>query len=412
MPETVAAGVGQRCRTIGDVTVVRTERAVAGGEILAHHDDGRVLFVSGALPDELVEVTLYHEKARFAKADVIRVVEPSPDRVVEPCRRRHEGCGGCDWMHVEPRRQLDHKASVVTDALVRTAHLTDPPVARGGTVPANAYRTTIRAVGNGDGRLGFRARRSHDVVVAGGCLIAHPTLVELLDTVRVSPGLEITLRVSEASDEITARWDPATGEVHGLPMATGTTKDAVVHELVAGASLQVSSASFFQSGPAAAELIVDTLATLVPELARAGSVVDAYAGVGVLGRTTVPSNASLVTIETSKWAAADAAINRPGALVHVGDVGRPAAAKFVARHVDDIDVVIADPSRRGLGRAAVDALAGMRAPVLALVSCDPVSLARDAALLSDAGYALERVIVVDLFPQTHHVETVARFVHE
>lgn len=378
--------------------------------MLAHHDDGRVLFVSGALPDELVEVRLSQEKARFAKADVVRVVQASPDRVVEPCRRRHEGCGGCDWMHIEPRCQLDHKASVVADALVRTAHLSDPPVERGGTVPANAYRTTIRAIGDGDGRLGFRARRSHDVVTAGGCLISHPTLVELIETVRVSPGLEITLRVSEASDEITALWDRAAGEVHGLPEAAGTTANAVVHELVAGASLRVSAASFFQSGPAAAELVVHTLATLVPELARAGTVVDAYAGVGVLGRTTVPAKATLLTIEASALAAADAAVNRPGAFVHVGDVGRPGAARFVARMVGDVDVVMADPSRRGLGRPAVGVLAGMRAPVLALVSCDPVSLARDAALLDGAGYALERVIVIDLFPQTHHVESVARFV--
>lgn len=399
-----------RRRTIGSVSALRTERAVAGGDILAHDDDGRVLFVAGALPGELVEVTISERKQRFAKADVRRVVEPSPDRVVEPCQHRLEGCGGCDWMHVDPLSQLSLKVSVVTDALVRTAHIVDPAVTPGGSVPATAYRTTIRAVGDAAGRLGFRARRSHDVVAAAGCLISHPTLVQLLATLRVSPGLEIVLRVSQASDEITAMWDRSTGVVHGLPESAGTTDDAVVHELVAGASLRVSAASFFQSGPAAAELVVDTLAALVPELTSARSVVDAYAGVGVLGRTTVCHDATLVAIEASRAAAADAAVNRPGALMHVGDVATPAAATFVARHVDEVDVVIADPTRQGLGRRAVDVLAGLAAPVLGLVSCDPVSGARDAALLVGAGYALERVVVVDLFPQTHHVETVARFV--
>ncbi len=377
--------------------------------MLAREDDGRVLFVRDALPAEVVEVSIGDAKPKFAWARVTRVVEASPDRVEEPCARRRQGCGGCDWMHVATMRQLDHKSSIVLDALRRIARL-EPAVSLGGSVPANAYRTTIRAVGDHEGRLGFRAQRSHDVVHAGGCLIAHPALVDLIDCVTVTPGLELTLRVSESTGELIARWDRAAGTVEGLPGRTQTGRSAAIHELVAGVSLRVSGRSFFQSGPAAAELLVETVATLCPELSVARTVVDAYCGVGVFGRCAAPTSAAVLAIESSTAAAGDVSVNCPAASVHIGDVARREALQFVRRHSDYVDVVIADPSRQGLGRRAADNVAQLGAPVIALVSCDPVSMARDAVLLDQHGYHLERVVVVDLFPNTHHVETVARFV--
>src|SRR5690606_32762823 len=110
----------------------------------------------------------------------------------------------------------------------------------------DGYRTTVRLVGDDDGRPSYRHDRSHDTVSARGCLIAHPNLLPVIDAIMLTPGLEITLRTSAATGELTARWDPSRGTVGGLPGAVAVGADAVLHEVVAGHRLRVSAGSFFQ----------------------------------------------------------------------------------------------------------------------------------------------------------------------
>jgi 23S rRNA (uracil1939-C5)-methyltransferase len=386
------------------VTILHPERFVAGGEALARHPDGRAVFVGGALPGESVQVEVTTDKRDWARARTIEVLEPSADRVEPACQFRRRGCGGCDWMHLAVGAQLAAKASIVEEAMRRTGRI-ETTVRLGGSVPPTAYRTTVRVVAAADGHLGFRREASHEVLATPGCLVAHPALVGVLASARADPGVEVTLRVSEATGEITARWNPRAGDVHGLPPATLLGGRATLHEQVHGTMLRVSSGSFFQSGPAAAELVVDTVRAMVPELASAHDVVDAYAGVGVLAACVTPTTSRVLAIESSRQAAADARHN-------LADREATVLAVDVAdARVNDIpDVVLADPTRAGLGKAGVAALSRMAAPVLGLVSCDPVALARDAGLLVAAGYRLEQVTVIDLFPQTHHVEAVSRFV--
>ena len=264
----------------------------------------------------------------------------------------------------------------------RTGRLPDAGLRVGASVPDRGYRTTIRVVGDTDGRAAFRMDRSHETVLADGCLIAHPALGLLLDAMRLTPELEVTLRTSVATGEITARWDRRRGDVVGLPDTVAAGADASLHEVVAGHRLRVSAASFFQSGPAAAELLVTAVCRAAPELATAATVVDAYAGVGLFAAAATNPKSRVITIETSKSAVADCRVNLAGRDAHVeqGQVGRWRAGRDV-----DVDVVIADPARSGLGRSGVAAIVSTRTAVLALVSCDPVALARDAALLARAG---------------------------
>lgn len=372
---------------------VTPERFVAGGAALGHAPDGRVVFVHGAVPGDEVTADVLDERTAFLQATVAEVHASGPDRVEPPCPQRRAGCGGCDWQHVAPGAQLAHKAAVVADALRRTAKLPDAVVRVGASVPAEGYRTTVRVVGDEQGRPAFRRERSHDTVPASGCLVAHRLLGDVL-AAPVEPGAEVTLRASVATGAITG---------------TADRPDALV-EHVAGVPLRVSAAAFFQSGPAAAELLVDAVRRAAPELAAAHHVVDAYAGVGLFAATVVPPTAKVTTIESSPAAVADCRANLAGrdpatVAIVCAEVGRwrPTAG-------ERYDVVIADPARTGLAKPGVQALTQVAAPVLVLVSCDPASLARDTALLAGHGYRHDGTEVLDLFPHTHHVEAVTRFV--
>jgi tRNA/tmRNA/rRNA uracil-C5-methylase (TrmA/RlmC/RlmD family) len=182
-------------------------------------------------------------------------------------------------------------------------------------------------------------------------------------------------------------------------------RKAFVHEAVSGRRFRISAGSFFQPGPVVAEGLTAAVSTAVGDaLPEGGTLVDAYAGVGLFGSVLGAGRRCRVTaIEADRVAVADARVNLADvdAEVVAAEMGhwRPAPA----------DVVVADPSRTGLGRPGVDALAATGVPRLVLVSCDPASLGRDTALLAAAGYRLVAVTLVDAFPHTFHVETVARF---
>ncbi len=387
--------------------VLRPDRWAAGGEAIGRDDNGRVVFVRGAVPGETVAVDVHTEKRDWARGVAFDVLDPSPDRVVPPCPSRRAGCGGCGWQHLTVDAQRRARLAIVVDALRRTGGLPDPQVELGGGVDPDGYRTTVRVVPTVEGHAGYRMESSHEVVAAPECLIAHPALRALLPRLTLDQGVEPTLRVSVATGELAARWDRQAGDVRGLPPETAIGSGAVLHEDVAGHRLRVSMGSFFQSGPAAAELLVETVRRAAPELAGAGTVVDAYGGVGMFSVCATDPRSRVITIETSRAAVADAMYNladRDAEVVR-GEVGGWRAASGLA-----VDVVIADPARSGLGRPGVGALVRPGAPVFALVSCDPASLGRDAKLLAHAGYRHEWSAVVDTFPHTTHVEVVSRFV--
>jgi 23S rRNA (uracil1939-C5)-methyltransferase len=386
--------------------VLRPDRFAAGGEAIARDESGRVVFVRGALPGETVTVELHTEKRDWARGVAIDVVEASADRIVPPCPSRRAGCGGCGWQHLRVDAQRRARVDIVRDALRRTGGLADADVVEGGGVEPLGYRTTVRVVPTVEGHAGYRAEASHEVVSAPECLIAHPTLRELLPRLRLDPGVEPTLRVSVATGHVAARWDRAAGDVRGLPTGTEVGPHVVIEEDVDGHRLRVSMGSFFQSGPQAAALLVDAVTRAAPELQGAGVVVDAYAGVGMFSVCAVDPRSRVVAIETSRAAVADAVHNladRDAEVVR-GEVGGWRAPAGLA-----VDVVIADPARSGLGRPGVGALTRLRPPVLVLVSCDPASLGRDAKLLAQAGYRHAGSEVVDTFPHTTHVEVVSRF---
>jgi 23S rRNA (uracil1939-C5)-methyltransferase len=385
---------------------VEIASVVAGGDGLARPPDGQIVFVPGGLPGERVLVEITETKKGFRRAALLEVVEAASARVSPPCPHVADGCGGCDWQHVDPAAQRALKASIVADALRRIAKVDPPEIGLGPDLPATAYRTTVR-VAVRDGRAGFRHRRSHDVVAVDRCLVAPPLVDELIEHGRFGVASEVTLRAGAASGERLVLFetdvDPAADDGVALPsdvFVVGPKGKGSIHEVVAGRAWRISARSFFQTRTDGAGALVDAVAAAVgPVEGRA--FVDLYAGVGLFAGTVGQGARSVLAVEGSAEAGRDARHNLPGARVVVRDVNqwRPEPA----------DVVVADPSRTGLGTQAADRVAATGAERVALVSCDAASLARDTKLLLERGFGLTSVMLVDLFPQTSHIEAVSRF---
>jgi len=227
----------------------------------------------------------------------------------------------------------------------------------------------------------------------------------LLNSIEIDPGLEVSLRASEATGELTVHWDPREGTVSGLPEEVGVGRKAFLYEVVSDHRFRVSSGSFFQSGPEAAQLLLDAVDRAAAELKTASTVVDAYAGVGLFSVGVTQSETRVIAIESSKWSSADCKANL---------ANRDSLVERVRvenwRTSEPVDVVVADPSRTGLEQRGATALASCGAPVMVLVSCDPAAMARDTVLMTALGYAHEGTEVLDLFPNTHHIECVTRFI--
>lgn len=367
----------------------------AGGDAVARDDDGRVVFVTGALPGELVRAAVTDEKRDYARSHVVEVLDPSPDRVAPPCPELAKGCGGCQWQHVALAAQRDLKAGIVSDALRRFGRIQDVPLAETIALPADGYRTSLRAAVV-DGRAGYRRARAHEVVPVEECLVAHPLVADLLVHGRYRGATEVVLRCGARTGERLAAPDPA-GTPIDVPADVRTDH---MHEEAAGRRWRISAPSFFQSRPDGADALAALVVAAADEMPDVGRVADLYSGVGLFAGALADKGWSVTAVEGSAPAVADAEANLGGvaAVVHA-DVTRWSATPA--------DLVVADPSRDGLRRRGVDVVAATGADRVVLISCDAAAAGRDAGLLRDAGYDLIAVTPVDLFPHTAHVEAVA-----
>ena len=382
-----------------DVTI---EKLVAGGDGLARLADGRVVFVPAVVPGEHVSIELRETRRDFGRASVVSLVDPSGDRRIPPCPQVALGCGGCDWQHIVPAAQSALKRDIVVEAFARTARLEIDPVLH--RLPDAARRTTVRMVADLNGALGFRAGESHDIVVAPSCMVAHDLVNDLISQPVLDGAGEVTIRVGARTGDVgVMAHEGALARTLRAGVKTG--ERGTVREVVAGREYAVSMGSFFQSSPEAAELIIDSVGRALDGLGvEGGSLLDAYGGVGLFSLAFSQRFDELVLVESSPHACRDAVRNLAecAAVIEQSDMDHWEPM--------EVDVVIADPARQGLGKAGAAAVIGTGAETVVLVSCDPVAGARDARLLSDNGYELTAVEVLDIFPETHHVEVVSTFV--
>ena len=392
---------------MGQVIEVRAERMVAGGSALCRDAGGRIVLVDGALPGEKLSVEVEDEGDSLGQ--LAAVLERAPGRVDPPCPFVAQGCGGCDWQHAAPDVQSEMRLEIVTDALRRLGRLRDAVVRPGPPIGAERSRNTLRLAVD-DGRLGLRARRTNDVVPVDDCLVVVPGIAELLVPGVVDPGsaTEVTLRVADGTGERLLLAEPTAegvlapedvAVIGADELAAGRRRWFFAE--VAGHRLRVSASSFFQTRGSGAEALVAIVAEQLHG-APEGTFVDLYGGVGLFA-VTVAGDRRIVLVERSAAAAADARQNL---------AGRP--AKVIAKPVErwrpvPAAVVVADPARAGLGKAAVQRTVATGAARVVLISCDAASLGRDAAALVAAGYDHVESVVVDMFGHTGHVEVVTRF---
>ncbi|MEO8695245.1 MAG: TRAM domain-containing protein [Acidimicrobiales bacterium] len=386
---------------------LHTTGIAKGGAAIARDADGRVVFVRGALPDEVVIAEIVEAKRDYATAEVREVIDASPWRIEPPCPFVAAGCGGCDLQHASLEGQRALKVRIVDDALERVARLADHPPIEVVGLPGEAYRTTVRGVVH-DRHFAFRRRASHDAVAVSTCLIAHPLLDPLIREGDFGACDEVTLRCGANTGE---RLVIAAPRAKGVSVAEGVMvvgRDALrrgavsfFHEEVSGVRFRVSARSFFQARADGAAALVEAVGHYVDDLPSDGVAVDLYAGVGLFAATALARFTDVVAVEQSDSSVLDCRLNAPAARVVRANVDewRPEAAS----------VVVADPARQGLGAAAADRVTATGAPRVVLVSCDPAAFGRDVALLEARGYGLQALRVVDLFPQTSHVEVVSRF---
>jgi tRNA/tmRNA/rRNA uracil-C5-methylase (TrmA/RlmC/RlmD family) len=303
------------------------------------------------------------------------------------------------------------KEQIVADALGRIGRLPSLPDIEHHLLPSSGFRTTVRAAVDDSGRAAFRHHRSHDLVVPEDCLIAHPAAEALLVGGRFAGCEEVVIRVGVATGERMVVGGP---DVTGVVLPEGDDEVVVVardeaagaflHEEVGGRRWRISGRSFFQTRTDGAEALVAVVRRDVADAAgRPDRLVDLCAGVGLFAGTVGAGRVEAV--ESSHASVADARHN----LADLGDAANVVRSAMERWRPSPADVVVADPPRTGLRKAGVERVAATGASAVVLVSCDAGSLGRDAGLLVGAGYRLDRVTLVDLFPHSHHVEVVSTY---
>ena len=390
-----------------ELLVTATARDGAG---VARNEDGRVIFVEGALAGETVIVEVIEIDKRWSRARVLEGLDPSPERVPVPCAHQLEGCGGCDLMHVGADFQLRMKSSIVSEQLLRAGVQAPDPSLR--TLRDDHGRTTVQAAVV-DGRGGYRVRGSHDVVVPEACGAIDPLAEQILVEGRFGDADEVTIRIGNRTGERLVMVAGSTQHVSVPDDVLVVSSDeldagrrAWIHEEAGGRRWRLSARSFFQNRPAGVDALVTEVGALVNALGgleQEGPLVDAYAGIGIFAGT-IGRSRTVYAIERSRDSIADLRVNLDRSDVKI--VNAP-VERWKALPAS---IVIADPAREGLGKAGVDALVRSDPQLFVLVGCDPASFARDTGLLCSAGMRFEHLTVVDLFPDTTHIETVGAFV--
>ncbi len=388
---------------VGDRFTTTIEKVAHGGHFIARHL-GAVIFVRHAIPGEEVEIEITGTGKAFNRADVVKVITASPDRVSAPCQFAHrDGCGGCDFQHISLERQRELKSEVITEQFARIAKRELQVVVEEVGAPLG-YRTRFNAVTTRNGDLGFKQARSNKVVPVSDCRILQPEVKYHELSSRKWKG---DLRV-EVSLSSTGERTIATGYTRDeTPVRTSEGPD-VANYSVNGIPLEVGQRSFWQSH----KLAPTVLTQVVTEFAQSKDgdhVLDLYGGVGLFTSQfldLVGANGQIDLVEGSKSATADALRNfaaMTNVKVHTGDV-----AKLLPRFAK-ADVIVLDPPREGAGKEVVTAMAALKPRSIIYVACDPAALARDTTYLSDLGYEIAKIRALDLFPMTHHIESVALF---
>ncbi|MBR4009035.1 TRAM domain-containing protein [Fibrobacter sp.] len=425
---------------VREVFEVRIEKMVQGGEGMARLPDGRVCFVAGALPDELCKVVVTFTKKDFSRGHVVELLEgANPDRVEARCPL-YGKCGGCSLQHLDSGKQAEYLAQVERENFRRIARIELPESFTVHTGPAWGYRNRARVVvvcdQAGDKpivRFGFRKQESNSVALFKNCPVLTPALNEFLQgrareifAGKFRPGCEMEVNL----------FDNGAGEIsyyyEGMP-ASEFSENAVSVAEICGKKIEADAGVFFQSNLALLPALVQSVRDAVDEGLASGEasdewLIDLFSGVGFFAAMLQDKFKRVTTVEREEKCLQHAKVNlsemrneptcnnasrsdeamrdviNDKQATAIENVSAPAEEWLASNVVNIPATLIVDPPRTGLPKEALDAIADSSVNRLIYVSCHPVTLARDTALLAEKGFKIRRAEAFAFYPQTPHLE--------
>jgi 23S rRNA (uracil1939-C5)-methyltransferase len=398
---------------------VKLDKLTYGGDALGRLPDGRAVFVPFILPGEVVRLRVVEERRGHVRAELVDILEASPERVRPRCR--HFGaCGGCHYQHISYPSQLSAKREILRDQLARIGKIVDPPLQP--VVPSPLewnYRNHVQFHLTHAGKPGYVGIDGRHVLAITECHLPETALNEIWPGLEFEPGLgmeRVSLRLGTGGETLLvleSAEPPALELETDLSVVHLLADEAVVMAgedhlvmTVNGRDFHVSAGAFFQVNTAMAGKMVNHLLDRL-RVDEKTTLLDVYCGVGLFSAFFAGKVGRLIGMEDLSAACEDFSINLDE-FENVELYQAPAEDVLPVLEIEP-GVVILDPPRSGLDKRVLDALLALGPGQIAYVSCDPSTLARDASRLLAGGYRLVDVTPFDLFPQTYHIESISIF---
>jgi 23S rRNA (uracil1939-C5)-methyltransferase len=363
------------------------EKLVYGGEGLARME-GKVVLVPFVLPGEVVRAETERAKNDLWRGRLIEVLQPSPSRIAPGCPY-FQRCGGCQYQHLDYPVQLEQKRAILREVLQRVGKIEFAGEIGAISGEPWQYRNRVQLHLEA-GKVGYYAQGSRDLIAIDHCPIASPKLNETIGKMQGQ-------QASTAVELFTNETEVQVNVVDRVPrQALSALATLGVTTPIEYNGFQVSRNSFFQVN----RFLIDELVRCAVGGAKGEWAVDLYAGVGLFSTKLIEGFAKVTAVESSSSSFRDLTRNFAQACINAN------VEDYLAGLNETPDFILADPPRAGLGKLVVKDLARIRAPRLTVVSCDPATLARDLQGLIAENYRIEKITLVDLFPQTSHLETV------
>ncbi len=406
---------------MNDLITLKIQSLVYGGYGLSRLPDGKAVFVPFVLPGERIEARIFEEKKGHALAELIKVIEPHPQRIIPRCG--HFGlCGGCHYQHIPYQLQLEAKQAIFIEQLQRIAGI-DVPVIKGimPSILEWGYRNALQFSFSKDGKLCFADFYHNQPFEVKECHLPLPEINKFWPQIEFESGTQmqrVELRQNQEGDLLLV----LRGADNDLPETAAEAPVSIVHlgakdqVVIAGddhlimhlmdKEFKVSAGAFFQTNIESAGKLVEEIRSTVFQ-SKCKTVMDIYSGVGLFSAFIAENVERVLSIESSPAACEDFVENLD--LFNNVSLYQGKAENILPMISEISDCVIVDPPRSGLKKEVAHVLVKKSPKLLIYVSCNPSTFARDAKYLVAAGYHLESSTLLDMFPQTFHIESINIF---
>lgn len=379
----------------GDQLEVDITAIAHGGHCIARYD-GRVIFVRHAIPGERVIVEISDVTKSFARGNCISVIKASKHRVTPPCSfARFDGCGGCDFQHIDPNYQRELKREIIKEQFSRLAKM-EIDVEVEEVKPNLHWRSRMEFTVSENSKVGLYASRSNQIVEIDKCLIAHEDIdIEKINQTKLPKSKRVDVAI--------------TSKGQSAVVIEGRENLGLIEEQVDDINFSLNPITFWQSHRMAPTVLSQVVRDYV-QAEPADHIFDLYGGAGLFSAALLSQlgvAGRITLIESDENAIIDA--RRNFALEPRVEIVE-AKVEASLKKYRGANVVLLDPPRAGAGERVISSIASLAPRTIVYVACDPAALARDSAYLAAQGYKLDQIRAFDLFPMTAHMELVARFI--